>query len=182
MIHICIKNKPIISSETLNWVNMESLNEINDNLDNFFPEYDRRSLSKIENLPSSLSELHCEFSRISKIENLPISLTYLNCYGSDISKIENLPRSLIFLSFNSDKVKYVDDIPIDQLNFQRWNFIERYNIIKKLQRRMKIRYKIKNEKAKIIQAGCENWLYKPYCNDNTIGIVPRLSMKELNLK
>ena len=47
--------------------------------------------------------------------------------------------------------------------------------------RLKIIYKIKNEKARIIQAGCENWLYKPYCNDNTIGIVPRLSMKELGL-
>jgi len=46
---------------------------------------------------------------------------------------------------------------------------------------MKIRYRIKNEKARIIQAGCENWLYKPYCNDNTIGIVPRLAMKELGL-
>ncbi len=33
-----------------------------------------------------------------------------------------------------------------------------------------------------IHKGCHNWLYKPLCDDNTIGIVPRLSMKELNIK
>ena len=67
---------------------------------------------------------------------------------------------------------------LEQLSFSRnFKFIKEYNIIKRLQRRMKIRYKIKNEKARIIQAGCESWLYKPYCNDNTIGIVPRLAMK-----
>jgi hypothetical protein len=38
-----------------------------------------------------------------------------------------------------------------------------------------------NKNAIIIQRGCHNWLYKPKCNDNTIGIVPRLDMRRLGI-
>ena len=113
-------------------------------------------------------------------DNLDDSLTEFNCNYTDVSKIENLPSSLTSFNCSWNNIKYIDNIPIGQLNFSKWDFIKQYNTIKRLQRR--IRRRTKREKAaKIIQAGCENWLYKPYCNDNTIGIVPRLAMKELGL-
>ena len=36
----------------------------------------------------------------------------------------------------------------------------------------------RNRAARIIQKACENWLYKPMCNDGTIGIVPRLMVEK----
>ena len=33
---------------------------------------------------------------------------------------------------------------------------------------------VQENAAKIIHKGCENWIYKPLCNDNTIGINPRV--------
>ena len=115
-------------------------------------------------------------------DNLDDSLTYFDCRATQVSKIENLPSSLTEFQCSWHKIKYIDNISIGQLNFSNdhRNFIRQYNIIKRLQRRIKRRTK-REKAAKIIQAGCENWLYKPYCNDNTIGIVPRLAMKELGL-
>ena len=114
-------------------------------------------------------------------DNLDDSLTKFECCYTKVSKIENLPSSLTCFDCLWNNIKYIDNIPIEQLNFSMDSkFIRQYNTIKRLQRR--IRRRTKREKAaKIIQAGCENWLYKPYCNDNTIGIVPRLAMKELGL-
>ena len=135
-----------------------------------------------DDLDDSLTVYRCSGTQISKIENLPSSLTYFDCCYTQVSKIENLPNSLTCFDCSWAGIKYIDNIPIEQLNFSNdWEFIRQYNILKRIQRRMKLRYKIKNKKARIIQAGCENWLYKPYCNDNTIGIVPRLAMKELEL-
>lgn len=42
--------------------------------------------------------------------------------------------------------------------------------------------KKKEASAKIIQKNCHNWLWKPVCDDGTVGINPRLSLKQLNLK
>ena len=36
--------------------------------------------------------------------------------------------------------------------------------------------KQRDNAARIIQKGCENWLYKPILNDGRPGIVPRLAM------
>ena len=33
--------------------------------------------------------------------------------------------------------------------------------------------------AKVIARGCHDWLYKPKCKDNTIGIVPRIHLTYL---
>lgn len=35
--------------------------------------------------------------------------------------------------------------------------------------------------AIIIQRACHNWLYKPVCKDGSVGILPRLSMRELGI-
>jgi hypothetical protein len=40
--------------------------------------------------------------------------------------------------------------------------------------------RIFDTRARIIQRNCANWLYKPSCNDGTIGVVPRLFLRKLN--
>ncbi len=40
---------------------------------------------------------------------------------------------------------------------------------------------IEDEAARTIQRGCHNWLWKPKCNDGTLGINVRLSLKELGI-
>ena len=39
---------------------------------------------------------------------------------------------------------------------------------------LKLIRNIETKDAKVIQEGCENWLWKPTCSDGTIGIHPRL--------
>ena len=45
----------------------------------------------------------------------------------------------------------------------------------------KVKVLQENRAARIIQNGCHNWLYNPKCRDGTIGIVPNLSLKNLNI-
>ena len=44
-----------------------------------------------------------------------------------------------------------------------------------------IEYEKQNNAALIIQKGCHNWLWKPKCKDNTIGINVRNSLRELQI-
>ncbi len=39
-------------------------------------------------------------------------------------------------------------------------------------------YNKRDNAARVIQNGLHNWLAKPVCNDGTIGIIPRLAMRE----
>jgi len=39
----------------------------------------------------------------------------------------------------------------------------------------------KKKAALVITKGCHNWVWKPRCKDGTIGIRPRLDMKELGI-
>ena len=41
----------------------------------------------------------------------------------------------------------------------------------------RIKFEKQNKAARIIQKGCENWLYKPILKDGKNGIVPRLAMR-----
>jgi hypothetical protein len=43
---------------------------------------------------------------------------------------------------------------------------------------MRIRFK-RNKAARIIQNGCHNWLWKTECKDGAMGIVLRLSLRQL---
>ena len=140
---------------------------------------DRNRITKIENLPSSLTDFNCVVNQITKIENLPETLIYFNCSGNLIRKIENLPRGLKYVWYDRACTRYVDDISLHWWD-QRGGFkLETYNIIKRLQRRIRIRFHIKNRKARIIQNACHNWLWKTKCRDGTMGIVLRLSLKKL---
>lgn len=135
-------------------------------------------MNKIENFSEDIVTLLLgSNSEIFKIGTLPIKLKTLGCSGTNISVIENLPLGLVKFYYNKNSVKYVDNVEINRINFT----LRGYSAIKRIQFRMKRRFKIKNKAAKVIQAGMHNWLFKPYLNDGKNGIVPRLAMRELGL-
>lgn len=91
------------------------------------------------------------------------------------------PNYLVFCNKNvSNKITcYMWWFPIYNIPFTReLNFIFK---VRKIQRFVKEWYKKRSNAVRIIQQGCHNWLYSPKCRDGTIGIVPRLSLKNLNL-
>jgi hypothetical protein len=59
--------------------------------------------------------------------------------------------------------------------------VEDYTNIKKCTRTVNFWYKTHKEAATIITVGCHNWIWKPFCNDRTLGIRPRLDMKSLSI-
>lgn len=126
-------------------------------------------IRQIENIPNDIIYLNLSHNYISKIENLPNTLNYLNIYNNkSITVIENLPNNLKLFQYNIDKIKFIDNIPI---NWFGGKFIlKNYNIIKRIQRKIKNRLILKNKSARIIQNGCENWLWKPICNDGKMSI------------
>ena len=81
------------------------------------------------------------------------------------------------MKYNNNPIKYVDNIPIDSINFT----LKGYQAIKRIQKRMKRRYRIKNEAARTIQRYCHNWLWSPKCKDGSTCINIRLSLKELGI-
>lgn len=77
------------------------------------------------------------------------------------------------------QIEYIDFVHVSKLNFDWWDSNKlhiQYWGIQRLQRRIRRRHK-RNKAARIIQAGCENWLYKPICRDNTMGIVLKIGLK-----
>jgi Leucine-rich repeat (LRR) protein len=51
-------------------------------------------ITKLENLPDTLTKLECSKNLITKIENLPNNLTSFNCMNNKITKLENLPDNI----------------------------------------------------------------------------------------
>ena len=133
------------------------------------------NISKIENLPSTLLKFDCGDNNISKIENLPKTLLEFSCCYNNISKIENLPPYLHFFFFDIGKIEFVDNIPFSYFN-NKFDLLW-YNKIKRFQRLIRRRHNKKVNAVKKIQRNCENWLWKPLCKDNTIGINIRLIQK-----
>ena len=120
----------------------------------------RYTKSKLENLPNSLQKLNCGGNSITKLENLPNSLQELYCYNNSITKLENLPNCLQDIWYDKNKITMVDNISIDWFHEGKRNgfSLKFYNTIKRLQRRHRIRFRLKNKAARIIQNGCHNWL------------------------
>ena len=132
---------------------------------------------KIENV-QPVSNFYCGWNQITKIENIPPSVTRFGCRANQIRKIENLPAGLTEFYYDDNPITHVDDVPITWWN-QRGEFkLKYYNLIKRLQRRIKLRVK-RNKAARVIQNACHNWLWSTKCRDGTTGIVLRLSLREL---
>jgi Leucine-rich repeat (LRR) protein len=132
------------------------------------------NIKKIQNLPSSLNFLDLTDNKISKLENLPINLQKLYISKNKITVIENLPSGLVYLEYDTTIISKVDGIHIKCLNFT----LKGYRSIKRLQLRMKVRYRRK-QCIIVIQRACHNWIWKPRCNDGTIGIRLRLDTRYL---
>jgi hypothetical protein len=72
-------------------------------------------------------------------------------------------------------IKFIDNVEKERISFT----LKGYQSVRRIQKRMKRRYK--KAKAIIIQRGCHNWIWKPLCNDGTVGIRPRLDTEALGL-
>ena len=120
----------------------------------------------------------------SKLENLPNPLHELSCSWNWITKLENLPNGLEYIFYDIGKITMVDNLSIDWFREgNRKGFsLDFYNTIKRLQRRHRIRYRLKNKAARIIQNGCHDWVWKPILKDGKNGIYVRLSLKALGIK
>ena len=123
-----------------------------------------------------LQDFYCANNKIIKIHSLPNSLKHFNCCSNMITKIENLPMSLQRFEYRDNPIKYVDDILFSSINFS----LKGYQAIKRIQKRMKRRYK-RNDAARTIQKHCHNWLWSPKCKDGSTCINIRLSLKELGI-
>ena len=98
-------------------------------------------ITKIENLPYDLKILYCSSNEISKLENLPSGLEKLYCSFNQITKLENLPHGLKEIWYYGNPIKYVDWFEDSQFN------LKFYNSIKHLQKRMKIRFTLRNKSS-----------------------------------
>ena len=138
-------------------------------------------IRKIENIPPSVTKFYCGYNRIRKIENLPASLTVFYCYDNLIRKIENLPRALEVFYCGGNHITHVDNLSVTWWNERGGFSIKKYNLITRLQRRLRAIIKIRQRRraARIIQNGCHNWLWSTTCKDGTMGIVLRLNLKHL---
>jgi hypothetical protein len=139
------------------------------------------SIEKIENLPNSLYNFDCSDNVVEKIENLPNSLEIFNCDNNLIRRIENLPNSLKEFRFDNNLIEFVNNMTWREYISLFEDFeIEEYTCIKKSQQIIKNWYK-PEEAARVITRNCHNWIWKPFCNDGTIGIRPRLDTRDLGL-
>ena len=103
----------------------ETRNEILLNLMNYTKLIDFRcdncDLTKLPNLPNSLTNLFCYNNNLTKLPNLPDSLTHLFCYNNNLIELPNLPTSLIELYSNNNKLTYLPNLPKSLV------FLECYN-------------------------------------------------------
>ena len=134
-------------------------------------------ITRIENLPKELQRFDCRSNQITRIENLPNSLQRFYCGTNQITRIENLPNSLQLFYYNDNPIEFVDNVEFNKIKFT----LKGYQAIKRIQRRNKRQFKIKNESIIIIQNECWNWLWKAKCKDNTYGIVVRIGMTNCDL-
>jgi len=74
--------------------------------------------------------------------------------------------------FNNSSLFYTNESNRNILRLILWNYTVRFYVQ---------RYIKRIKAAKIIKNGLHNWLYKPVCNDNTVGILPRLLGKHFNM-
>ena len=119
---------------------------------------------------------------LTRIENLPDSLQEFNCGYNGITRIENLPDSLQQFRYYNNPIEFVDNLGINEYKSVFDYFrVKDYTNIKKCSRTITNYKKRQKEAATVITQGCHNWIWKPLCNDGTIGIRPRLDTRDLGI-
>jgi len=85
-------------------------------------------ISKLENLPQSISQLYISRNQITKLENLPQGISQLYISRNQITKLENLPQSISQLYIRQNQISKLENLPqnISQLDIS-------YNQISKLE-------------------------------------------------
>ena len=93
----------------------ETRNEILLNLMNYTKLIDfycnNCDLSKLPNLPNSLTNLFCYNNNLTKLPNLPDSLTHLFCYNNNLIELPEIPNSLNHLFCYNNNLTYLPDLP-----------------------------------------------------------------------
>ena len=64
------------------------------------------SITQINNLPLSLTELYCSYNKITSLDNLPLSLIKLDCINNQITSLDKLPLSLTKLDCYNNPLTY----------------------------------------------------------------------------
>lgn len=154
----------------------------------------RNEVFNVDSLPEGLEELNCRSNNIHNIEKCLLqttSLRKLNLSYNNIASLGKLPRTLQYLEIFGNPIYEIANLPIswwllrlpcqptDGLDHSSTFDIRLYRILQKLQRRWRIKVEIRNQKAKVIQNACYNWLFNVKCKDGTVGIVPRLAYQQL---
>jgi Leucine-rich repeat (LRR) protein len=126
--------------------------------------------------PDTLEYLDCSNNVLNRIEKgvLPTglkTLRILNNHG--LIRLENIPIGLVELVCNN--IYYVDNLSVHRIKFS----LKGYQSIRRIQKRMKRRFKRKLEAVLLIQRKCHNWLWAPVCKDGKIGIHLRMDLLDL---
>jgi hypothetical protein len=125
-------------------------------------------------LPEGIQTFSCNGNQITRIENLPEGIQTFSCNGNQITRIENLPECLQTFYYDTNTITHVDNVEISRINFT----LTGYQSIKRIQRRKKVQERCAIE---TIIESLHDWIWKPACNDYTIGIRPRLDAGFLGL-
>jgi hypothetical protein len=68
-----------------------------------------------------------------------------------------LPLGLTQFYYHGNNIEFVDNVSYSKINFT----LAGYQVIRRIQKRMKRRYKIKNEASRIIGRATLHWLWSP---------------------
>ena len=108
--------------------------------------------------PENLITFNCGGNQITTLSdvNFPESLQLLDFSRNQITRIENLPLGLVYLTYyGGNPIEYVDDVKYSDIKFR----LRGYKAIRIIQKRMKRRYKIKDESSRLIGRYTLHWLH-----------------------
>ena len=74
-------------------------------------ECSHNNLTKISELPDTLTQLCCDENNLIELLNLPSSLEFLNCSNNELTELCNLPNSLEYLYCVHNKLIKLPDLP-----------------------------------------------------------------------
>ena len=130
-------------------------------------------------------EINLENNQLTEFswKDAPQSLQTIYLYGNQITTFlwKDCPDNVIIYGLSNKhkaelreyrSAKKIQRVYLKHYTRRKW-------AAKKIQRVYLKHYTRRKWAAKVIAQGCHNWLYKPKCKDDTIGIVPRIGLSYL---
>ena len=110
--------KLVMGGEDLSEWKISKLENLPETLTTFY--INDNQVSKLENLPKTLTSLYISNNQVSKLENLPEGLASIDISENRVSKLENLPEGLISLTIRYNRVSKLENLPegLVSLNIQ----------------------------------------------------------------